>query len=200
LPTTTDEAGTNDERAGEENSVDGDTLRPPWPASEGRRYDDGGCAARRRRTTTNGEGRGKAAQASRERRAVLAFEGEGMEKLSNCSRGVGSWGFLAKKSSVSAGAVTTASKARVRRSRKLHTTRGRERTWGEWAAASAPRARGTSYMGRDGWAIWPGARRRGGAAVAASLQRECALRAGWGAGRAGPGGWAELPRDPGWTR
>jgi hypothetical protein len=41
---------------------------------------------------------------------------------------------------------------------------------------------------------------RGGAAVATSLQRECALRAGWGASRAGPGGWAELPRDPGWTR
>jgi hypothetical protein len=55
--------------------------------------------------------------------------------------------------------VTTVSKARVCRSRELHTTRGRERTWGEWAAASAPRARGTSCMGRDGWAIRPGARR-----------------------------------------
>jgi hypothetical protein len=58
---TTGEAGTNDERAGEENSIDGNTLRPPWPASKGRRYDGGGCAARRRRTMANDEGAGEAA-------------------------------------------------------------------------------------------------------------------------------------------
>jgi hypothetical protein len=34
-PTTNVVAGTNDGRAGEENSVDGDTWRPPWPASGG---------------------------------------------------------------------------------------------------------------------------------------------------------------------
>jgi hypothetical protein len=48
LPTTIDEAVTNDERVGEENNVDGDTLRPPWSASGGRRYDDDGCAAKSR--------------------------------------------------------------------------------------------------------------------------------------------------------
>jgi hypothetical protein len=34
---------------------------------------------------------------SRERRAVLASEGEGMEKLPNCSGGVGSWGFFGEE-------------------------------------------------------------------------------------------------------
>jgi hypothetical protein len=44
----------------------------------------------------------------RRRWASLASEGEGMEKLPNCSRGAGGWGFLGKKSRASVGAGTTA--------------------------------------------------------------------------------------------
>jgi hypothetical protein len=40
--------------------------------------------------------------------ASLASKGDGMDKLPNCSRGVGGWGFLGKKSRAFVGAGTTA--------------------------------------------------------------------------------------------
>jgi hypothetical protein len=49
-----------------------------------------------------------------------------MEKLPNCSQGVGDWGFLGKKSRASVGAGKTASHARARRSCESRTMRGEE--------------------------------------------------------------------------
>jgi hypothetical protein len=58
--------------------------------------------------------------------AILASEGEGMDKLPNCLRGVGGWGFLGKKSRASIGAGTTALNARACRSRERAPRGGRE--------------------------------------------------------------------------